>query len=259
MLRKPSRGFAIGVTVLSLLFAGCAGGQGPRQIDSGPVDGGGVAPADRTIQELVAENEALKRRLRALEPEQPTRIEADDDSERVARFLEAHRLIPLERLAGDGAGVAFRTVAEDDSWTRPAYAEAWHSTYMGGKYSSVANMVHYARNDFFIYTGGNSERSSLIQSLGFAEGSVLGYTRAYPDEPGNGFEILAVSGRIKEIKRLENQWLVTVEPGMGGYHTASVTYGAAGLSGQEPREILFRFATPEGYDLERHVSHLPVR
>lgn len=203
---------------------------------------------------------ALLQRLRSLEPERPKRVEDDWNAEQVKEFLAENKLAEIATIRSEGRRVPFTIVDADDTWSRPAYAAEWHSTFMGGKYSSVSQLVSYARRKLFVYTGGLSEGAGLLYSLGFGEdwGKPVFSNFSYRE----AFELLLLSGRIKEIYHLNNEWLVVVEPCLKGYQTVKITYADAGMEVEEetvPELQLFRVATPDGYELERTAMNLPVR
>jgi hypothetical protein len=96
-------------------------------------------------------------------------IEDDWNSKQVKQFLENNELSAIKDLQNKGKSVSFEVTSEDDSWTRPVYSEAWHSTFMGGKFSDISLLVSYAKRNAFVYTGGLSEGSGLYYRLGFPE------------------------------------------------------------------------------------------
>ncbi len=61
---------------------------------------------------------------------------------------------------------------------------------------------------------------------------------------------------------MDDEWLVVVEPQLQGYQTVRIDYVDAGMEVDEttePRLMLSRVVTPEGYELERAAQVLPVR
>lgn len=196
-------------------------------------------------------------RLQCLEPEQPQRIEDDWHSEHVKEFLENNKLSAIKDLQNKGESIFFEVTSEDDTWTRPVYSQAWHSTFMGGKFSDISLLVSYAKRNAFVYTGGLSEGSGLYYRLGFAEdwdkpigGSFI---------PSEAFELWLIKYKVKEIKRLNNEWMVVVEPQLSGYQTVKINYADADMDGTastDGRLMLFRIVTPEGYELERTAALL---
>jgi len=200
-------------------------------------------------------------RLKSLEPEQPQRIEDDWNSEQVKRFLENNELSAIKDLQNQGKSVSFEVTSDDDTWTRPVYSEAWHSTFMGGKFSDISLLVSYAKRNAFVYTGGLSEGSGLYYRLGFAEDwdKPIGGSFFSPEA---SFELWLISYKTKEIKHLNNEWLVVVEPQLSGYQTVKINYSDADMKVAQNMDdgqlMLFRIVTPEGYELERTAALLPV-
>lgn len=202
--------------------------------------------------------DGLLRRLRALEPDEPTRVEADWIEEMVQRFVGENILASVEDLRSSGRKVPFEVTSQDDDWTRPAYSRCWHSTFMGGKFSNVMRLAAYARRKAFVYSGGLSEGSWLYYMLGFDDDWEKPVGSAFSSE--EAFEIWLVSYRALEVVRLGSEWLVVVKPALAGYQTIKVNYADAGIetgNGRGPRLMLFRIVTPDGYELERTAAFLP--
>lgn len=202
----------------------------------------------------------LLQRLRAIEPEQPKTTVSDLNRERVKEFLEQNQIRSIQDIRSFGRKVPFEITSEDDTWVRPIYSEAWHSTFMGGKYSDVTRLVSYAQRNLFIYTGGLSEGAGLYYTLGFPESWQNPVGSSF--NSSSSFELWLLSRKVKEIYRLDNEWLVVVEPQLQGYQTVRINYVDAGMEVDEttePRLMLFRVVTPEGYELERAAQVLPVR
>lgn len=202
--------------------------------------------------------EDLEARLRALEPPQPRTVVTDWQRQQVQRFVQGRRLHAVEEIRSRGRRVPFQITSQDDTWMRPVYAEAWHTTFMGGKYSSVQHRVADAQRNTFVYTGGLSEGAGLYYGLGFTEDWKKPVGSSF--RPSETFELWLVHRKVRAIYRLGDEWLVVVEPRLSGYQTVKVTYRDAGLRGtEEGRLMLFRVVTPEGYELERVAATLPVR
>ncbi|HHY38992.1 MAG TPA: copper amine oxidase N-terminal domain-containing protein [Clostridia bacterium] len=214
----------------------------------------------RTVYITCAEvPDALLRRLRTLEPEDPKRVEGDWISEMVDRFVGENGLSSVKEIKARGLKVPFEVTSGDEDWVRPAYSRHWHSTFMGGKFSDVTRLLAYARRNVFVYSGGLSEGSGLYYCLGFDEDWDKPVGSSF--SPKEAFELWLVSCRVLEVRRLGSEWLVVVEPALKGYQTVRVKYSDAGIEVDEregARLMLFRIVTPDGYELERTAAYLPA-
>lgn len=200
-------------------------------------------------------------RLRAIEPEQPKTIIDDGEREMVKQFMEQNQLHSIQDIRSLGRKVPFEITSQDDTWVRPIYSEAWHSTFIGGKYSNISTLVSYAQRNLFIYSGGLSEGTGLYYRLGFTddyEKPVSGSSFTVFDS----FELWLINHKIKEIFHLDKEWLVVTEPQLQGFQTVRIDYDNTGLKVDEKAELklmLFRLVTPDGYELERAAGYFPVQ
>lgn len=187
--------------------------------------------------------EALLGRLRALEPDEPERVEDDWIGEMVKRFVDENGLSSLEDIRSGGRRVPFEVTSQDDEWIRPVYSRHWHSTFMGGKFANVERLISYARRHVFVYSGGLSEGSWLYCSLGFDEDWAKPVGSTF--DSNKAFELWLVSCRALEVRRLGREWLVIVEPALAGYQTVRIDYPDAGIrtDGAEGRQFMC-FALP---------------
>lgn len=214
-------------------------------------DGGGVVKITAGLLE----------RLRAVEAEQPVTTVETWYRQLVDKFLERHQLNSIQHIRSLGREVPFEITSEDDGWVRPVYCKEWHSTFMGGKYSDVSTLVSYAQRNLFVYTGGLSEGAGLGYSLGLYSDDRQKPVGSSFDS-SSSFELWLIHRKVKEIYRLDDEWLVVVEPRLQGYQTVRIDYADAGMKVDEAAEsriMLFRVVTPEGYELERAAQVLPVR
>jgi len=196
----------------------------------------------------------------SIESEKPTTITDDWQRESVTQFLEQNELHSLQNISTLGQRISFEITSEDNSWVRPVYSENWHSSFMGGKYSNITHLISYAQRNVFIYHGGLSEGAGLYYHLGFTEnwGKPVGSSF----NSAESFEIWSISRKVKEIIKLDDQWLVLVEPQLQGYQTLKINYKDTDIKTDqtsEPRVMIFRVITPDGYELERTVGILPVQ
>lgn len=202
----------------------------------------------------------LLERLHAIEPEQPNTIVNDWNREQIKQFLEQNTIHSIQDIRSLGCKVPFEITSEDDSWIRPIYSKAWHSTFMGGKYSDITQLISCAQRNFFIYTGGLSEGAGLYYMIGFSEDWEKPVGSSF--NSSHSFELWLLSHKVKEIYRLDDEWLVVVEPQLQGYQTVRINYSDAGImvdKETKSRIMLFRMVTPEGYELERAAEVLPVQ
>jgi hypothetical protein len=206
------------------------------------------------------ENLSSKQRIFPVEPEEAITITDDWIREGVKQFLEQNEIHSLEDIHTLGRKVSYEITSEDDTWVRPVYSEYWHSSFMGGKYGNIPNLISYAQRSLFVYCGGLSEVAGLYHHLGFTENlekPVGSWFKA--DE---SFEIWAINRKIKEIIQLDDEWLIVVEPQLQGYQTVKINYADNDIEINEtiePRIMLFRVITPDGYELERTARMLPVK
>jgi len=206
------------------------------------------------------ENPSFEQRLHAIEPENARTIIDDWQRENVKLFLEQNVLFSFQDIKASGRRVPFSITSEDITWNRPVYSENWHTTFMGGKYSNMANLISYAQRSLFVYSGGLSEGAGLYYGLGFTEnwGKPVGSSFNATES----FELWVITNKVKEVIQLNDQWLVIVEPQLQGYQTVKIDYSDTDINIEEtsePRGMLFRVFTPDGYELERIVGILPVK
>jgi len=242
-----------GVIILLLVLLGCV----QESANYGHVEKKEESVANITTK---PEFQDILQRLCALEPEQPKTITDDLNRRQVKQFLEQNQLNSIQDIRSLGRKVPFKITSEDDTWVRPVYSEAWHSTFMGGKYSNVSRLISYAQRNLFVYTGGLSEGAGLYYGLGFPEnwGKPVGSSF----NSLSSFELWLVNRKVKEIIRLGNEWLVVAEPQLQGYQTVRINYHDAGMKVNETTKVqlmLFRMVTPDGYELERTARFLPAR
>lgn len=202
--------------------------------------------------------QTLLQRLHALEPEQPETMVGD---EMVDEYLgqEGNQLHSVADIRSLGVQMPFEILAEDDTWVRPYYAKEWHSTFMGGKFSGVSTLVQYAQHNLFVYHGGLSEGSGYTNRLGLADGprGFFGGPRWAGSYVNGSFVLCLIGRQVKEIYRLNNEWMVVVEPRLQGLQSVLINYpGMWEGSGPDYVLSLFRVVTPEGYEMERVVRYL---
>lgn len=73
---------------------------------------------------------------------------------------------------------------------------------------------------------------------------------------------MSINHKITDIVQLDNQWLITVEPKLQGYQTVRINYSDMDMRKEIQEEMsvmLFRFVTPDGYELERTTGILSVQ
>jgi len=243
-------GIGIVLTVIVVVFSN-------RQIKQ-TAEYSGIQESNTHIIDNSEANPTIKQRLRSIEPDQAITIHLDWRREEMNHFLEQNELRALQDFYDLGHKVAYEIIREDVSWVRPVYSEYWHTTFMGGKYSNIIDIISYAQRSFFVYTGGLSEGAGLYYHLGFNESSGAPISSFNASE---SFELLSINHKITEIIQLDNQWLVIVEPQLQGYQTARINYDDTDIRKETKEElqvILFRFVTPDGYELERTTGILPV-
>lgn len=202
---------------------------------------------------------SVEQQLLPVEPEQAITITDDWQRERVKQFLDENEIHSLQDIHTSGRKISYEITSEDDSWVRPVYSEAWHSTFMGGKYSNIPHLISYAQRNLFVYSGGLSEGAGLYFHLGFTENLENPVGSSF--NAAESFELWAINRKVKEIIQLDDQWLIVVEPQLQGYQTVKINYADTDIKtdeATEPRIMLFRVVTPDGYELERTVGILPV-
>ncbi|TJX60775.1 copper amine oxidase N-terminal domain-containing protein [Soehngenia saccharolytica] len=206
------------------------------------------------------ENLGSVQRIFPVEPEEAITITDDWIREEVKQFLEKNEIHSLKDIHTLGHKISYEITSEDDTWVRPVYSEYWHSTYGGGKYGYIPDLISYAQRNLFVYSGGLSEGAGLYHHLGFTESLEKPVGSSF--NASESFEIWAINRKIKEIIRLDNEWLIVVEPQLQGYQTVKINYADNDIEineTTEPRTMLFRVVTPDGYELERTASILPIK
>lgn len=131
----------------------------------------GIQESSTNIVDNPEANTTIEQRLRSIEPEQAITIQFDWRREEMNQFLKQNEIRSLQDFHDLGHKVSYDIIREDDSWVRPVYSEYWHTTFMGGKYSNIIDLISYAQRNFFVYTGGLAEGAGLYYRLGFTESS----------------------------------------------------------------------------------------
>lgn len=206
------------------------------------------------------ENLSSVQRLLPVEPEDAITITDDWIREEVKQFLEQNEIHSLKDMNTLGRKISYEITSEDDTWVRPVYSEYWHSTFGGGKYGNIPHLVSYAQRNLFVYGGGLSEGAGLHYHLGFPENFEKPVGSSF--NASDSFEIWTINRTIREILQLDDEWLIVVEPQLQGYQTVKINYANNDIKineTTEPRTMLFRVVTPDGYELERTASILPIK
>lgn len=191
--------------------------------------------AQSRAERLREENLALKFRLQRLEPES-------------ACLVPAHKpKLPFSgtEVLSRGKNLEFRTLELNRSWQRPLYIPLWHSTAWNcERFSYLPRLVENNRRRVFIYQGGGSYWFDLSPAMGFTDDtSPMGIAFKSSGEVA----IIALEARIKEVKKLESQVVIVVQPSHAGYHITALPAG-------ECQGALFQVVTPEGWELEIPVT-----
>lgn len=189
----------------------------------------------------------LLQRLRAIEPEEPQTITESYRDEKIVEYLAEHETKPVQKILNEGKAVPFEVLTTNDTWKRPYYYKNWHSTFMDGKFSSIQTITFLATHDYYILYGGASETSTLLNGIG------LPIEATEIKRPGQGVGILSLNSKVKEIKLLDQQLLVVVEPQLKGFQTIWVKFSDMEID-NERRPFFIQYVTPEGYLLEQDVE-----
>ncbi len=193
------------------------------------------------------ELQKLLQRLRAIEPEEPQTITSNYRDEKIAKYLDEHEINPVRKILDEGKAISFEVLTTDDTWKRPYYYKNWHSTFMDGKFSSIEIITFLATHDFYLLYGGASESSTLLNGIGLpSEATETKY-------PGQGVSILSLNAKAKEIKLLDQQLLVVVEPQLNGFQTIWVNFSDMYIT-NDRKPFFIQYLTPEGYLLEQDVA-----
>jgi len=193
------------------------------------------------------ELQKLLQQLRAIEPEEPQTITESYQDERIAEYLAEHETKPVQKILNEGKAIPFEVLTTNDTWKRPYYYKNWHSTFMDGKFSSIQTITFLATHDYYILYGGASETSTLLNGIG------LPIEATKIKRPGQGVGILSLNSKVKEIKLLDQQLLVVVEPQLKGFQTIWVKFSDMEID-NERRPFFIQYVTPEGYLLEQDVE-----
>jgi len=204
---------------------------------------------------IEGELQKLLQRLRAIEPIEPKTITESYRDEKIAEYLAEHETIPVQKILDEGKAIPFEVLTTNDTWKRPYYSKNWHSTFMDGKFSSIQNITFLATHDYYILYGGASETSSLLNGL------ELPIEATETKYPGQGVSILSLNSKVKEIKLLDQQMLVIVEPQLTGFQTIWVKFSDMEIEPEsylleqnERKSFFIQYITPEGYLLEQNVE-----
>jgi len=193
------------------------------------------------------ELQKLLQRLRAIEPVEPQTITESYRDEKISEYLAEHETIPVEKILNEGKPIPFEVLTTNDTWKRPYYSKNWHSTFMDGKFSSIQTITFLATHDYYILYGGASETSTLLNGIG------LPIEATEIKRPGQGVGILSLNSRVKEIKLLDQQLLVVVEPQLKGFQTIWVKFSDMEID-NDRKPFFIQYVTPEGYLLEQDVE-----
>jgi len=179
-----------------------------------------------------SENKYLAQRLHFLEPPAP-KVISPSQPERMP--YSAYQV--MEK----GAAVDYRTLELNNAWVRPLYIPLWHSkAWNCGRFCYIPRLIENNRHRVFIYQGGGSYWFDLSPTMGFTDDtSPMGIAFKTGDEVA----IIALEARIKQIKKLENQLQIMIEPRLKGYHIVALPY-------PEFEGTKCQVVTPEGYQLE---------
>jgi len=193
------------------------------------------------------ELQKLLQRLRAIEPEEPQTITKSYRDEKIAEYLAKYETKPVQKILNEGKPIPFEVITTNDTWKRPYYYKNWHSTFMDGKFSSIQAITFLATHDYYILYGGASETSTLLNGIG------LPIEATEIKRPGQGVGLLSVNSKVKEIKLLDQQLLVVVEPQLKGFQTIWVKFSNMEVD-NDRKPFFIQYVTPEGYLLEQDVE-----
>lgn len=251
--RWPLAGL-IAAAVLSLVGCNFPGEQ-PASPGNPPPDA-----LQNENRQLKAEIEQLRRRLSALEPDTPATSPLSDTDRQIALFETAHSTVPASEVLRRGERLSFSPVVSDDRWKRPGYSGVWHSTFMDGKFSSVARLVELASHRGFVYTGGLSASQELLYGLGLVTDPNPSANRnpslPLQDTRSDHVSVLVVYGRVEGIWKLGRQVAVAVEPAPAGYQEVRLDPRELLAPNSGDATLLFHFVTPEGREFDRTVADL---
>lgn len=192
----------------------------------------------------------LEQRLDQLEPPEPVSIKVPPWEADAAKFYPTNT-VPITEVMSKGTRIPFTTIMKETDHVRPIYAENWHSTYWGGRWSYVPRRIHTAMHRLFpTYDIGLSAEMDFKENLGIN-------FPTFQNKTDLDLYIVAFQTDIKDVYTLGNQIVIVGAPKRHGVEV--ITVKTRNIHPRESEKLLLvQLATLPGDELDySHIVYVP--
>ncbi|WEG14533.1 hypothetical protein PU629_09305 [Pullulanibacillus sp. KACC 23026] len=194
--------------------------------------------SEKEIYEKYAE---LENRLNDLEPPKPVTIhKSPQEKEWEGKYPST--TFPISEVLKTGSKIPFNTIKKDPSYERPVYQEQWHSTYGGGRWSSIPSRIYFAQHRLFpIYDIGLSGLFDFEHNIGID-------FPTFQNKTDLDLYIVVFQTNVTEVYTKGNQVIVVGNPQRHGVQV--ITVKTKDIHPSDLKKMLLIQLATNGYELD---------